>query len=254
MSTSSAPVKHDDRSPSPPPCRRVSASPHSRRGRYRGEVIVERVVKESGGAVQYPMLTRTKYQEWSLLMRVNMQARGLWHTVEPEQGDIIEYREDRLALSAILRAVPGEMLGSLARKHTARSAWEAVKTVRVGVQRVRDSNTAQLKKDFADIQFKEGDLIDDFALRIVGLANEIRVLDHPVTDAEIVKKMLQVVSDHLSQIAIAIETFLDVDTMALEEVVGRLRQVEEREAKKKKKAVNAISGDRVDGQGRLLLT
>jgi len=124
------------RSPSPPPRRRVSQSPAPRRGRRgRGEVIVERVVKEqTSGAIQYPMLTRSNYQEWALLMKVNLQAAGLWHAVEPEEGEevLIEYREDRLAMAAILRSVPSEMLGSLARKRTARSAWAAVKTVRVG--------------------------------------------------------------------------------------------------------------------------
>ena len=65
------------------------------------------------------MLTRTNYQEWSLLMRVNMEAQGFWHAVEPEDGDVIEYREDCLALAAILRCVPTEMLGSLTRKRTA---------------------------------------------------------------------------------------------------------------------------------------
>lgn len=115
-----------------------------------------------------------------------MQAQGLWHAVKPEEVDIIEYREDRSALSAILRAVPGEMLSSLARKHTTRSASEAVKTLRVGFQQVRDSNATQLK-DFTDISFKDGELIDDFALRNVSLANEICVLDHPVMDADIIK-------------------------------------------------------------------
>ena len=86
------------------------------------------------------MLTRTNYQEWSLLMRVNMEAQGFWHAVEPEDGDVIEYREDRLALATVLQSVPTEMLDSLARKRTARSAWEAVKTVRVGMQRVREAN------------------------------------------------------------------------------------------------------------------
>lgn len=203
------------------------------------------------------MLTRTNYQDWALLMTVNLQAQGLWHAVEPEPDDVIEDREDRLALAAILRAVPPEMLGSLGRKLTARSAWEAVKTVRVGVQRVRDSAAAQLKKDFADITFKDGESVDDFALRIVGLANNIRVLDHDVTDADVVKKLLQVVPDHLSQIAVAIETFLDVDNIAIKEVAGRLRQIEERDLKKKKKAAVAaasVSAPRVDNQGRLLLS
>ena len=134
MSVQSTPVGGGDRSPSPPPRRRVSHSPAPRRGRHRGgEVVIERVVKEASGSVQYPMLTRTNYQEWSLLMRVNLQAQGLWQAVEPEEGEVVEYREDRLALAAILRAVPPEMLGSLARKCTARSTWEAVKTMRVSV-------------------------------------------------------------------------------------------------------------------------
>jgi hypothetical protein len=79
-------------------------------------------------------------------MKVNLQAAGLWHAVEPEEGEevLIEYHEDRLAMAAILRSVPSEMLGSLAHKRTAQSAWAAVKTVRVGVDRVREANTQHL--------------------------------------------------------------------------------------------------------------
>lgn len=157
------------------------------------------------------------------MMRMNMQAQGLWHTVELEEGDVIEYRKDHLVLTAILRVVPPKMLRSLVRKRMARSAWDAIKTVRVGVQCVRESNAVQLKKDFGEITFKEGELVDDFALHIVSLTINIRILGTNVIDMEIVKKMLQVVPDHLSQIAIAIETFLDCETLSVEEVVSRLR-------------------------------
>jgi hypothetical protein len=68
--------------------------------------------------VQYPTRPRTNYNEWSLLMKVNMQAQGQWQAVEPEEEEIVEYREDRLALAAILRAVPPEMIASLATKCT----------------------------------------------------------------------------------------------------------------------------------------
>jgi len=199
------------------------------------------------------MLTRTNYQEWVLLMRVNMQAQGIWHAVEPEEDEVIEYREDRLALAAILRAVPADMLGSLARKRTARSAWEAVKTVRVGVQRVRDANAKQLLKEFNDIAFKAGESVDDFSLRIVGLANQVRILGWNLTDAEVMTKMLEVVPDHLSQVATAVETLLDVDTMSIEEVVGRLRQVEERR-KRKASPATSLADPTYDKQGRLLLS
>lgn len=125
-----------------------------------------------------------------------------------------------------------------------------VKTIRVGVQCVREARAAQLQKDFDDITFNEGESIDDFALRIVGPGNKIRVLNGDITDAEIVKKMLQVVPDHLSQITIAIETFLDCDTLIMEEVVGRLHQVEEQKHKKTAPPPMPI----VDKQGRLLLS
>lgn len=54
------------RSPSPPP-----------RGRRRDDgrrTVVERVIKETTASVQYPTLTRTNYNDWVVLMRVNMQA------------------------------------------------------------------------------------------------------------------------------------------------------------------------------------
>ena len=136
-SARSAPTFGNNRSPSPPPRRRPSTSPEPRRGCHRGgDVVVERVVKEvggGGGSIQYPTLTRTNYSNWALLMHVNLEAASLWHAVEPDDLDIIRYREDRLALAAILRSVPSEMRASLSRKRTARSAWEAVKTVRVVV-------------------------------------------------------------------------------------------------------------------------
>ena len=99
------------------------------------KVVIERVIRETTTAiVQYSMLTRSNYNEWTLLMRVNLQAQGLWHTVEPEEGETIEYREDRrLAFAAILRFVPPEMLASLSTKRTAQSAWEGIKSRDAGV-------------------------------------------------------------------------------------------------------------------------
>ena len=70
-------------------------------------------------------------------MQVNLQAQGLWEVVEAGTND---YREDRLALLVILRVVPQEMLPALAVKNTAKDAWEAVKTMRMGVQCVREAN------------------------------------------------------------------------------------------------------------------
>jgi hypothetical protein len=221
-------------SPSPPPRGRRPPERH---------VIVERVVKEASASVQYPTLTRTNYNEWSLLMRVNLQAQGLWHAVETEEEDVIEYLDDRLAFAAILRAVPLEMLASLATKRTTQSVWEVIKSRRIGVQRVRDANAEQLRKEFDHIRFKDGESVDDFSMLLTGLANNIAVLGGKITEPEIVKKMLHVAPELLEQVAISIETLLDLDNLSIEEVTGHLRNVEQR----KKETTS-------DKQGRLLLT
>lgn len=86
-------------------------------------------------------------------------------------------------------------------------------------------------------------------MRIGVLANNLRTLGDNITEAEVVQKLLQVVPEHLQQIAISIETLLDVNELSLEEVTGRLRSVEQRKQRK-----TAAASSRVDANGRLLFT
>jgi hypothetical protein len=127
-------------------------------------VIFERVVERAGSAsLTYPVLTRTNYTEWSLVMRVNLQAAGLWEIVSTGEG---EYRDDHSALAAILHAVPVEMQAGLAVKENAKEAWEAIRSVRVGVDRVKEANAEKLRKEFNELRFKAGEGVEDFSLRL----------------------------------------------------------------------------------------
>src|SRR5438105_12485890 len=109
------------RSPSRSPRRRDPPAP-PRRGRsparcHGREVVArERVIREGGGGAQYPVLTRTNYADWAIIMRVQLQAQGLWDVVN--LGDIDDH-EDRLALAALLRAVPSELVRILGAKDNA---------------------------------------------------------------------------------------------------------------------------------------
>jgi hypothetical protein len=76
--------------------------------------------------------------------------------------------------------------------------------------------------------WKEADTVEDFANRITGLAADLRLLGDNVTDAEVVRKMLQFMPEHLAQVAISIETLLDINTISVEEVIGSMRAVEQR--------------------------
>ena len=109
---SRSPVRH--RIPSPSPERR-----RGRRGRRGSPAAVQAVYKDSGTGTPWPMLTKTNSHEWSLLMKVKMQARQLWDAIE--YGDL-PYHDDRRALEAIIAGVPPEMRAPLTDKVSAKEA------------------------------------------------------------------------------------------------------------------------------------
>ena len=98
--------------------------------------VVERVVRQSSSMVQVPMLTRTNYSDWALVVQVRLEAQGWWVAIEP---GVCDYHADREALGLILQAVPPEMLRTLVVKKTVKEASDTLKTLRLGSERVRES-------------------------------------------------------------------------------------------------------------------
>jgi hypothetical protein len=80
--------------------------------------------------MQFPTLTRTNYAEWAMVMRVKLQAARLWDVIEFGADDD---QDDRAALSALLTAVPPELVRTLGMKDCAKTAWETLKTMRLGI-------------------------------------------------------------------------------------------------------------------------
>ena len=124
----------------------------------------------SGGPSTWTTLTKTNYTEWSILMRVQLQGAGLWDAVEHDDGT---KRQERQAFGILLRSVPPEMVQTLAAKDNAKAAWDAIKAMRVGVDRVREARRQKLRKQFGNLTFNAGETAEDFALRISSLLSEM---------------------------------------------------------------------------------
>ena len=121
-------------------------------------------------------------------MKVILQARGLWTVIKigPCPDDDADYRDDRLALEAILRAVPPEMLAMLVVKETAKEAWDTIKVMRMGVHRVREATAQRLRMEFEQIAFRDGESLDAFGMRITSLVNQLRTLGDNVEEVRVV--------------------------------------------------------------------
>jgi hypothetical protein len=181
----------------------------------------QRVVREIGiGPANWPLLTKTNYTEWALIMKIKLQARNLWEAIEP--GDVT-LQEDRMTLDAITSAVPQEMLASLAVKVTAAEAWEVVKSLRIGNEAVRNARAQRLRTEFENIRFKEGESVDDFTMHLDILVAALGTLGEVIKEKQVVQKLLRVVPKHLSQV----ET-QDLSKLMLEDASGRLRTAEDR--------------------------
>jgi hypothetical protein len=106
------------------------------------EVVIERVVEKASASIVYPILMRINYSEWVLVMRVNLQAVGMWDAINKDSGD---YRDDWNALAALLWVVPPDMQAGLAMKEMAKEAWEVICSIWVGADKVKEANTEKLR-------------------------------------------------------------------------------------------------------------
>ena len=107
-------------------------------------------------------------------------------------------------------------------------AWEAIRLQHKGSDRVRETHLRRLRAEFETVSFKDGERVDDFAMRISGIASSLRSFGDNVDEDKIVRKFLSVVPTRFVQIAFSIETLLNPATLTVEEVTGHLRAVEDR--------------------------
>jgi hypothetical protein len=88
-----------------------------------------------------------------------------------------------------------------------------------------------------------------YAGKISGMAARYASLGSTLSDADMVKKLLDTVPDRLYNAVAGIEQFCDPEKMAFEEALGRLKAFEERS---RHRAQAQAGGER--GDGELLLT
>lgn len=158
-------------------------------------------------------------------MKLKLQASHLWEAVE--YPDIAEYDEDRSALDAIYSAVPEDMVAVLANKDTAHDAWEAIKTLRIGDDRVRRSTAQTLRAEYESIALRPGEAIEEFALRLTNITQRMAALGDPEPEPRVVAKYLRVARSRYKQLVISIETLLDFSQLSIEEVTGRLKAADD---------------------------
>jgi hypothetical protein len=150
-------------------------------------------------------------------------------------------------LATIIRGVPKEMKASLAQKKPAKEVCEAVKKSCTDDHCMKDASIQRLMKQFESMAFRDGESVADFTVRINGLVTSLRELGEEMPDNRVINKVLHVVPKKLRQVALALDMFGNLNTMSMEELVGRLQVAEDADTEEQE----ATNGGHIE---KLLLT
>ena len=117
---------------------------------------------------------------------------------------------------------------SLADKLSTKEAWDSVASACIGVDRVCRATLQQLRKEWVNLSFRPGEQIEDFALRLATLKQQMILHGERNLDEErAVEKLLRATPKKYTQLKITIETLLDFQDLTIEEVIGRLKTVDD---------------------------
>jgi hypothetical protein len=153
-------------------------------------------------------------------MKIKLQAWCLWRAIDP--GDDVSEPEDRLALDALCSAVPPAMVSTLVVKPTTKLAWEAVRIMQIGDDRLRKTTAQRVRRQYEELVLKEGEGVEDFSLRLTNIVSQLATLGDPEDPTKIVEKYLRNARERYKQLVVSMETLLDISTLSIEEVTGRL--------------------------------
>ena len=123
--------------------------------------------------------------------------------------------------------MPPELVRTLAVKDCAKTAWETIKTLRLGCERVREAKAQTRRREFEELRFKAGESIEDFGIRLTAIVNDLEMLGDPVDEYRAVLKYLRVAPRKYRSVVMAIEQTMDLKELTIEELTGRLITAEE---------------------------
>ena len=99
------------------------------------------------------------YRHWAMIIEVHLDAQCLWEAVT---GTDTNRQKDRLALSAMLAAIPESSGVQLDIKKSAKVNWEIIRSFHVGIDHLAQSRAQGLRREFENLPMKKSDKVSEF--------------------------------------------------------------------------------------------
>ncbi|XP_078429348.1 uncharacterized protein LOC144701406 [Wolffia australiana] len=174
-------------------------------------------------------LSATNYRHWAMRMEVHLDAQNLWDVVA---GTETNRQKDRLALSAMLAAIPETSGVQLDIKKSAKENWEIIRSFHVGIDRLAQSRAQGLRREFENLTMKKEEKPSDFTDKFTRVVFDLRQCSDNIKDRS---------PPRYDSLTLTIEQFSDMETMSLVEAIGSLKihemRLAERDAREEEQAL-----------------
>ncbi|CAN6363451.1 unnamed protein product [Urochloa humidicola] len=96
------------------------------------------------------------------------------------------------------------MVPRVAKKKSAGEAWDAIKTMCVGSDKVQKGRAQQLRRDFEAMAFCNGEKVDEFSLCLSNLVINLEELGEEMEEQQVVEKLLRLVPPRFNHLVTSI--------------------------------------------------
>ncbi|KAG7593894.1 Reverse transcriptase RNA-dependent DNA polymerase [Arabidopsis thaliana x Arabidopsis arenosa] len=195
---------------------------------------------------QVPMLTKSNYDNWSLLRPCSDESRqrpsqrqiktavaAAINKAKRRQDGLRDSRKrEKKALCLIYQGLDEDTFEKVVEATSAKEAWEKFRTSYKGADQVKKVRLQTLREEFEAVQMKEGELVSDYFSGVLTVTNNLKRNREKLEDVRIVEKVHRSLDPKFEHIVIVIEETKDLEAMTIEQLFGSLQAYEEKKKKK----------------------
>jgi hypothetical protein len=105
-----------------------------------------------------------------------------------------------MTLDVLSSAVPPEMVFVVASQATTKGAWDTIKVMRIGDDRVREATAQTLLRQLESAAFKEGESMEEFSMHLSDMVQHLATLGETVDETKVVIMFLRSVPHRYKKI------------------------------------------------------
>lgn len=209
-------------------------------------------VESSFSHVALPIFDGENYDLWAVRMESYLEALDLWEAVEedyeiaplpnnPTVAQMKNHKERKTkkakAKACLFAGVSKTIFTRIMTLQTASEIWNYLKEEYAGDARIRSMQVLNLIREFELQRMKESETAKQYADKLLGIVNKVRLLGTEFPDSRIVQKILVTMPEKYEASIASLENTKDLSQITLAEVLHALQAQEQRRMMRQEVAV-----------------